>query len=115
MSLKRQLTGLVLTAALLAPAAGAAIRDGDYGLPRALPSDYPGAVFSQPEAPREYGLPRPTGAQYDAYVAATGAREGAWIDWPSVGVGAGLALAAVLGAAFLIRLVGGIRSQRLPA
>ena len=109
----RKLIGIVaVIAVLLAPAAGAAIHDGDYGLPRALPSDYSAAGVS---APREYGLPHPTGAQYEAYLAATSAGEGTWIDWRSVGVGAGLGLAAVLGGALLVRLASGIRSQRQPA
>lgn len=100
----KHLTALALAAALLAPAALAA-GEPEYGLPRAMPSDYAAAGLAEEEGLRQHGLPRPTPAEYAASLTSDGEERSTVIEWPSVGLGAGFAFAAVALGAALVRLV----------
>jgi hypothetical protein len=111
----KRLALAVLAAALLAPGA-AAQGDPDYGMPRAMPSDYAAAQGVLPRVmPSDYahagvaltpqaGMPRAMPADHDAYFAPQREPRGGF-DWPSAGIGAGIALAAVLAAALAGALI----------
>ena len=111
MTVKRLVFAL-LAATLLAPGVGAAA-DRDYGMPRAMPNDYAAAEGHLPRAmPSDYAragvtpsredrMPRAMPADYDAYFGPERKPVGA-IDWSSAGIGAGIALGAVLAAALLV-------------
>lgn len=99
----KKLMILMTAIALLAPAQAAAIEGGDYGAPRAMPSDYTAAGV--PEW-RSAGIPRAMPSDYAAYFASVEEPVPAdGFDWVAAGIGAGSALGAVIFAAFAARLV----------
>ncbi len=112
----KRLALAVLAAALLAPGAGAAPQNPDYGMPRAMPSDYAASHGVLPRVmPSDYaragvnltppaGMPRAMPSDYEAYFGSQRKPVGA-IDWPSAGVRAGIALAALLAAALAVALI----------
>ena len=112
--MKRLAVGM-LAAALLAPGAAAAHHDPEYGIPRAMPSDYAAAhgVLPRP-MPSDYaragvkltpqaGMPRPMPSDYDAYFGSQRKPVGG-IDWWSAGIGAAITLGALLAAALAVAL-----------
>ncbi len=111
----KRLALAVLATALLAPGAGAAPQDPDYGMPRAMPSDHAAAQGVLPRPmPSDYaragvkltpqaGMPRAMPSDYDAYFGSQPKPVGG-IDWPSASIGAGIALGAVLAAALAVAL-----------
>lgn len=106
---------IAAVAALLVPCAQA----GAQGQPRAMPSDYAAQTGQQPRAmpsdygarldPTGFGMPRAMPSDYAPTASPTG---GSAIDWPSAGLGAGLALALVLTAAGITAVVRGSRLVR---
>jgi hypothetical protein len=68
---------------------------GEYGMPRAMPSDY-AAHFAAQIEPGDYGMPRPLPADYELAFRTTG---GDTFDWADAGIGAGAAFGLVLLAA----------------
>jgi hypothetical protein len=112
----KRLALAVVAAALLAPAAGAAPQARDYGMPRAMPSDYAAAQGVLPRPmPSDYaragvkltpqaGMPRAMPSDYEAYFGSNPKPVGGF-DWPSAGIGAGITLGAVLAAALAVALI----------
>ncbi len=111
----KRLALAVLAAALLAPGAGAANHARDYGMPRAMPSDYAASQGVLPRVmPSDYaragvsltpqaGMPRALPSDYDAYFASNRNPVGG-TDWPSAGIGAGIMLGVLLAAALAVAL-----------
>jgi hypothetical protein len=116
MTFMKRLALAVLAAALLAPGAGAANHALDYGMPRAMPSDYAASQGVLPRVmPSDYaragvkltpraGMPRAMPSDYEAYFGSQRKPVGG-IDWPSAGIGAGITLGAVLAAALAVALI----------
>ncbi len=116
MTFMKRLALAVLAAALLAPAAGAAYQARDYGMPRAMPSDYAASQEVLPRSmPSDYaragvkltpeaGMPRAMPSDYGAYFGSQPKPVGG-IDWASAGIGAGITLGVVLAAALAVMFI----------
>jgi hypothetical protein len=89
---------VLVAVAVLLPVAQAAAQAssggewGEYGVPRAMPSDY-NAHFAAQLQPGDYGMPRAQPVDYQLALATAG---GDGFDWADAGVGAGVALGGVL-------------------
>jgi hypothetical protein len=68
---------------------------GDYGMPRAMPTDYNAHLAAQIER-GDYGMPRPLPADYELAFRSMG---GDTFDWADAVIGAGAAFGLVLLAA----------------
>ena len=92
--LRRLVGTAAVAAAVLLPAAQAAPTTewGEYGMPRAMPSDY-AAHFAAQIEPGQYGMPRPLPSDYEPVGDTSG---GSGFDWGDAGIGAGAALGLVL-------------------
>ena len=110
-----RLAGALLAAAVLLPVAQAGAQAssagewGEYGMPRAMPSDY-AAYFATQIEPGDYGMPRPLPADYEPVGSPSSGSE---FDWADAGIGAGAAIGLVLLAlAAALTLRGGRRLKR---
>lgn len=93
-----RLAAVLAAAAVLVPVTHAGAQApsagewGEYGMPRAMPSDY-AAHFAAQIEPGDYGMPRPLPSDYEPVGGTSG---GSGFDWADAGIGAGAALGLVL-------------------
>ena len=110
-----RLAGALVAAAVLLPVAQAGAQAssvsewGEYGMPRAMPSDY-AAYFATQIEPGDYGLPRAMPSDYQPVGSPS---SGSGFDWADAGIGAGAAFGLVLLAlAAVLSFRGGRRLER---
>lgn len=118
----KRLATAIVAAAILLPVAQAGAQAsstselGEYGAPRAMPSDYAGHLGQLPRAmpadygtlvePGQYGMPRALPADHEPVGGTAG---GSGFDWADAGIGAGAAFGLVLLAAAAALTVRGRR------